>query len=85
MPALTQTIEIVNENNEVVGHVTPFQMLQFRSALKIQAKTGMTLSRGSVINHCRELGLTTKRTAKGAFADINKICVDVFDMDSVSL
>lgn len=57
--------------------VETFRMIALRSALRLQARTGMKMSRGiSAITVAQQMGLTTKRTAKGAFADVNAAMVE---------
>jgi hypothetical protein len=54
-----------------------WRMLSFRSALSLEIKTGMKFSRGSVLAAAQAQGLTTKRTKKGAYADIDAIIVSL--------
>ena len=67
--------------NETIIIDTPegiamFQLLQLRSALKLEIRTGMKLSnRGSVLATAQRRGLTTKRTKRGAYADIDAAVV----------
>lgn len=66
---------IIIDTPDAIAH---FQMARCISALKIQASTGMTMSRGSMINHCRDNYGTTKRTAKGCLAEMSKLYFDTF-------
>ena len=60
-----------------------FQLLQLRSGLGLEIKTGMRLSnRGSILTFLQthsvsENGepISTKRTKKGAYLDLDKACV----------
>lgn len=52
---------------ESIAH---FHVMQVISALAMEVSTGMKLSnRGSVLTVAKNLGLTTKRTKKGALKD----------------
>lgn len=51
-------------------------LITLRSAIKLQIKTGMKWSKGSLLTVAQRCGYTEKRTLKGAFADINKLIIE---------
>jgi hypothetical protein len=55
--------------------IAMWRLLSLRSMLKIEITTGMSHSRGSVMNAIRETGISQKRTKRGVFADINAYIV----------
>lgn len=61
--------------------VNTFRLLTIRRGLKLQAETGMKMSRISAIAAAQHDGLTTKRTAKGAYLDVDAFCISI-GMDS---
>ena len=52
-----------------------YRLLSFRSMLRIEILTGMRHSKGSVLAAAQRQGLTTKRTKRGAHADIDALIV----------
>ena len=55
--------------------IAMYRLLSFRSMLSIEIKTGMRHSKGSVLAAAQRQGLTTKRTKRGAYADIDALIV----------
>lgn len=75
-----------DDGSSVTADVAPeiYNLIQCRSALKLQIRTGLKHSRGSVLAHCQRQGWTQKRTMKGAFADLNRLAVEA-GFQSISL
>lgn len=64
--------------------IAMFQLLRCRSGLAIEIHTGMKCSQGSMLSYLqrmtvREDGepITTKRTKRGAYKDLNALCVEL--------
>ncbi len=51
------------------------QLITLRRALKSEIETGMTMFRGSILTKLQQLGITSKRTKRGAYADLDKYIV----------
>lgn len=70
-----------NEGPIILDTPEQIEMARFltvRAALRLQVRTGMKLSRGrSAIQIAQRSGWTTKRTAKGALADMNDIAESI--------
>lgn len=57
--------------------VATYRLVALRSALRLQARTGMKMSRGfSAITTAQQMGLTKARTARKAFEDVNRAMVE---------
>lgn len=55
-----------------------FQLLSMRGRLKIEIRTGMKASHGvSTLAACQRMGLTNKRTKRGALADLEAIIAQI--------
>ena len=57
--------------------IQAFQLLRVRSALSIEVKTGMKLSRGSVMKLAKSYCGSRKNTKKGVYADYNAYLVSL--------
>lgn len=62
-------------------HVELYRFLMIRRGLKIQAETGMKLTRVSCLRAAQNAGLTTKRTAAAAYREVDALFVSA-GMDS---
>lgn len=52
---------------------TPFHLMQCIGALRIETRTGMRHSRGSVLTVAQQVYGVTKRTKKGALAELEDL------------
>lgn len=61
----------------IMPNVPPYlimpALLQARAMLKIEIKTGLRHSKGSILRKCQIAGVTEKRTKRGALVDVNEI------------
>lgn len=51
--------------------ISMYYWLARRAALKLEIRTGMTSSRGSILKFLQEKGVTKARTKRGALKDLN--------------
>jgi hypothetical protein len=62
--------------------IAMFHVMQLRSALGMEIRTGMKFSnKGSIMKHAKHCGYTDKQTKRGVYADLNKLIVDGGGMD----
>jgi hypothetical protein len=66
-------IEISDAGTMVTGpDVMTFRWMTVRRGLKLEIETGMKLTRGAnVLRIVQDAGITTKRTKRGAYADLD--------------
>lgn len=66
--------EITIDDIPTVGpEKMPFNLMQCISALRLEVRTGMKMSRGSVLAHAQHTYGATKRTKKGALAELEAL------------
>lgn len=71
---MTPTLEEAKATIEhLPEHMQMPALLQLRAMLKIEIKTGMIHSKGSILKRCQQHGITKKRTKRGALADLNEV------------
>jgi hypothetical protein len=71
-------IETTASGTMITGaDVNTYRLLTIRRGLKMQAETGMKLSRVSCLAAAKADGLTKARTARAAYADVDAFCVSV--------
>jgi hypothetical protein len=58
-----------------MDQMTGFYWLRLRAALGLEIKTGMKYSKGSILTHLHEKGITNARTKKQAWLDLNAYCM----------
>jgi hypothetical protein len=58
--------------------IAAFQLLRLRAALGFEIRAGIPVHSGvSTMNYIRGMGISTKRTKKGVYADLNAYIVSV--------
>lgn len=53
--------------------IAMFHLLQIRSALALEIRTGMKFGRGSLVTTAQTCGYSTKRTKRGVYDDVNAL------------
>jgi len=79
-------IEVSDAGTMVTGpDIERFRWMTVRRGLKLEIETGMKLSRNAnVLRVVQQAGITTKRTKRGAYADLDAWMVEQ-GFDSVPL
>lgn len=54
--------------------IATFQLMRLRRAFKLEIETGMTLSQGSTLAYLKRMGITTARTKRAAYVDLEAYC-----------
>lgn len=56
--------------------VATFRMVTMRKSLKFEIEKGMNMSRIRIVPVLQNMGVTTKRTKRAAYADLNRLMVE---------
>lgn len=61
------------------------RLVTLRHSLRFEVETGMRMTRFALVPIVQQYGITTKRTKKGAYLDLDAFCTKVLGFDPMPI